>query len=394
VYDECVVASNQVLLVSDLEEVEDGDYSSSDTDSDDDVVDVQVPASCPVHDKVLEEHDRAVRDVQDQHADDDSDVPPLISSSEPPSSDDDGAPSRSTTARRQHVETPSDLPLCVPVQWLLNQQKFELYEEDEVEEQQDQGVQERSFHEAGVCHAVKALPGTFEDVLDNQNSNGQPDCRNLLRVFGLTATSKQRSQAHVAAHVDPTVVRFVLDSGCTQHIFNGNRDNFTNYTSKNQRICTANDKSGLSAAGVGDLPVIFTAEDEHEHPVTLKNVLWAPQAISSLLSISQAVRGGCTHGVDEDGAWLCLPPPIEEHVWADEEQGLYIVDAKLQLASPAVISLSADTTDKTGRAPTKEQVVRLALQIHASLGHLHWAAVKKLIKEGAISQLSKVSLTP
>ena len=105
--------------------------------------------------------------------------------------------------------------------------------------------------------------------------------------------------------------------------------------------------------------------------VTLKNVLWAPQAISSLLSISQAVRGGCTHGVDEDGAWLCLPPPIEEHVWADEEQGLYIVDAKLQLASPAVISLSADTTDKTGKAPTKEQVVRLALQIHASLGHLH-----------------------
>ena len=192
-------------------------------------------------------------------------------------------------------------------------------------------------------------------------------------------------QALVAAHVDPTTVRLVLDSGCTQHIFNGNRDNFTNFASKNQRICTANDKSGLSAAGVGDLPVIFTAEDDHEHPVTLKNVLWAPQVISSLLSISQAVRGGCTHGVDEDGAWLCLQAPIEEHVWADEEQGLYIVDAKLQLASPAVISLSADTADKTGKAPTKEQVVRLALQIHASLGHLHWAAVKKLIKEGAIS---------
>ena len=35
VYDECVVASNQVLLVPDLEEVEDGEYSSSNTDSDD-----------------------------------------------------------------------------------------------------------------------------------------------------------------------------------------------------------------------------------------------------------------------------------------------------------------------------------------------------------------------
>ena len=198
-----------------------------------------------------------------------------------------------------------------------------MYAEDEDEEQQDEGVPERSDTRQACVHAAKALPGIFEDVLDISNSNGQPDCKTLLQVFTLTATNKQWSQAHVAAHVDPTVVRFVLDSGCTQHIFNGNRYNFTNYTSKNQRICTANDKSGLSAAGVGDLPVIFTAEDDHEHPVTLKNVLWAPQAISSLLSISQAVRGGCTHGVDEDGAWLCLPPPIQEHVWADEEQGLY-----------------------------------------------------------------------
>ena len=67
VYDECVVASNQVLLVPDLEEVEDGEYSSSDTDSDDDVVEVQVPASCPVHDEVLEEHAKAVQEVQAKH---------------------------------------------------------------------------------------------------------------------------------------------------------------------------------------------------------------------------------------------------------------------------------------------------------------------------------------
>jgi hypothetical protein len=31
------------------------------------------------------------------------------------------------------------------------------------------------------------------------------------------------------------------------------------------------------------------------------------------------------------------------------------------------------------------------MQIHASLGHLHWAAVKTLLKAGAISQLSKMS---
>ena len=165
----------------------------------------------------------------------------------------------------------------------------------------------------------------------------------------------------------------------------------TNFASKAQRICTANDKNGLSAAGVGDLPVIFTDQDDGEHPVTLKNVLWAPQAISSLLSISQAVRGGCTHGIDEDGAWLCLPLPNNDYIWAEEEQGLYILDAKLQLASPAVISLSTDTTKRTRKPPTEEQIMTLAMQIHASLGHLHWVAVKKLLKAGAISQLSKVS---
>ena len=145
-----------------------------------------------------------------------------------------------------------------------------------------------------------------------------------------------------------------------------------------------------SATGVGDLPVTFTDDEDDGHFVTLRNVLWAPQAISSLLSISQAVKGGCTHGVDEDGGWLRLPEPIGKYVFADEEQGLYIVDAKLQLASPAVISLSANTSNKTEGTPTKEQVERLALQIHASLGHLHWQGVKSLLEGGAIPQLSKI----
>ena len=81
---------------------------------------------------------------------------------------------------------------------------------------------------------------------------------------------------------------------------------------------------------------------------------------------------GCAHGVDEDGAWLSLPPPNREYIWADEEQGLYILRAKLQLASPAVISLSTGTNNVSKGALTKEQVEFLALQIHASLGHMNW----------------------
>lgn len=110
-----------------------------------------------------------------------------------------------------------------------------------------------------------------------------------------------------------------------------------------------------------------------------------------MLSVSQAVRGGCTHGVDEDGAWLCLPPPNNDYIWAEEEQGLYILEAKLQLASPSVISLSADNTKVSKDALSKEQVETLALQIHASLGHLNWTSVRQFLKEGAISQIFKLS---
>ena len=91
--------------------------------------------------------------------------------------------------------------------------------------------------------------------------------------------------------------------------------------------------------------------------------------------------------MDEDGAWLSLPPPNRKYIWADEEQRLYILKAKLQLASPAVISLS---TSSKSTLP-KEQVEALALQLHASLGHLHWAAVKQLLKDGAISQVCKLT---
>ena len=86
--------------------------------------------------------------------------------------------------------------------------------------------------------------------------------------------------------------------------------------------------------------------------------------------------------MDDDGAWLSLPPPSREYIWADEEQGLYILRAKLQLASPAVISLSTGTNNVSKGALTKEQVEFLALQIHASLGHMNWTAVKRLLREG------------
>ena len=71
--------------------------------------------------------------------------------------------------------------------------------------------------------------------------------------------------------------------------------------------------------------------------------------------------------------------------------GIAHLKAKLQLASPAVISLSTDTNNVSKGALTKEQVEVLALQIHASLGHMNWTAVKQLLKDGAVSQVCKLN---
>ena len=95
--------------------------------------------------------------------------------------------------------------------------------------------------------------------------------------------------------------------------------------------------------------------------------------------------------MDDDGAWLSLQPPNRQYIWAEEEQGLYILKAKLQLGSPAVISLSTATNTASKGTLPKEQVEALALQLHASLGHLNWTAVKQLLKDGAIPQVCKLT---
>jgi hypothetical protein len=103
---------------------------------------------------------------------------------------------------------------------------------------------------------------------------------------------------------DTNYVTFVLDTGCSQHIFNGKRESMVNFNHKIQRISTANDKGGLSALGVGDLPVVLTDDLDADQSVVLEEVLWAPNATASMLSVSQAVVNGCTQGAEDDGAWL------------------------------------------------------------------------------------------
>ena len=234
---------------------------------------------------------------------------------------------------RKRVEEQFDRQSSVSAQLPLKWNTFELLGSEYDTEEQEEGVPEHPCkHDTSAADMYGqncASSYKFTAKRSSSKVNSQSNCSNVPLNFGLMAKSAQTSTALVGAHVDPTIVNFVLDSGCTQHIFNGSRANFTNFSTRNQRICTANDKGGLSAGGVGDLPVTFTGEDDDELPVTLKNVLWAPAAISSLLSVSQAVKGGCTHGIDDEGAYLQLPAPGKEYVWAEEQQGLYIVSAKL-----------------------------------------------------------------
>ena len=121
-------------------------------------------------------------------------------------------------------------------------------------------------------------------------------------------------------------------------------------------------------------------------------MLWAPVATCSLLSVSQAVRNGCTFGADQDGTWLTIPIHGQTFIFAEERNGLYIFNGKLQFPAPDIVSLSTHTTNETEKVDSAQKVMDLAMQIHASFAHLNWTAVKELLKGGAFSQISSCVL--
>ena len=203
-----------------------------------------------------------------------------------------------------------------------------------------------------------------------------------LAAFSLVVSAED-VVAMVAAG-DTNYVTFVLDTGCSQHIFNGKRESMVNFNHKIQRISTANDKGGLSALGVGDLPVVLTDDMDAEQSVVLQEVLWAPNATASMLSVSQAVINGCTQGADDDGAWLCLPPPLSSYIPAETQGGLYLIKGVLQLVAAEVISLTTHTKTDTSEEMASANINKLAQQVHAAFGHISWTAVKQRLtsKEG------------
>ena len=218
--------------------------------------------------------------------------------------------------------------------------------------------------------------------------NSQFNDSNLPRALVVGAADVV---AMVAAGDSDKVV-FVLDTGCSQHIYNGKRESMINFTHKIQRISTANDKGGLSALGVGDLPVVLTDDLDAEQSVVLEEVLWAPNATASMLSISQSVVNGCTQGADEEGAWIRLPAPLLSYILAESQGGLYLIRAVLQIVSAEVISLTTHTKTDTSVEMAKADINKLALQVHASFGHINWTAVKQRLTQGGDEQVG--GLTP
>jgi len=109
-----------------------------------------------------------------------------------------------------------------------------------------------------ICKTNSSKPIRIEINVAN---NSQFNDSNLPRALVVGAADVV---AMVAAGDSDQVV-FVLDTGCSQHIFNGKRESMINFTHKIQRISTANDKSGLSALGVGDLPVVLKDDLDADH---------------------------------------------------------------------------------------------------------------------------------
>ena len=187
-----------------------------------------------------------MQSVQLQESDDDDDCPALKSSS---SSDDTSGSESEDEVDEVDVQTsqfwtPSDAFLqCHP----NGEQTFELYEED-VDEEQEHDLFQMALEATATCAFDQQM--AMPQIRSVSVTNNQSDCKNGHTnnqvVHGLVAGTSV--QTLVAAPDDQTTVHFVLDSGCTRHIFDGSRENFTNFSSRQQRISTAGDKSGLSAA--------------------------------------------------------------------------------------------------------------------------------------------------
>jgi len=186
---------------------------------------------------------------------------------------------------------------------------------------------------------------------------------------------------------DPHTIFMVVDTGSTHFIFNGSKHAMTDYVSQGTRVGTVSDKNGLSAVGVGTLPLTLTSSSGAHMDIDFSKVLHAPSATHSLISISSIREKKICLQIDEDlaGIFINDDKGVERFFEAKEVGGLFFLTGTLRLRPfPGPIALAGTAAHV---AAPDSRIHKMAKVVHESCGHMHWKKIIQGIKSGTIKTI-------
>ena len=174
----------------------------------------------------------------------------------------------------------------------------------------------------------------------------------------LVCTSDFRSEAHAI----PNHSESIIDSGASHH-FSPEHLKFINYEEFiSSEPIRATDGRTFSALGKGDLKIFLLNGDQKPTPITLKNVLYSPHMVFTLISVSCVARAGFSL-VIKGGTCTIRSPTSKVIGCIPENHGLYrIPDTSTHIANVTVKQISIN-------------------ELHHHMGHVNhedlWQMVEK-----------------
>jgi hypothetical protein len=154
-----------------------------------------------------------------------------------------------------------------------------------------------------------------------------------------------------------------MDSGATSH-FCPDRTKFIIFEAiKAQDICTA-DGTTISALGRGDIKVDLPLGNTYT-TVTLKNTLYTPKMVLTLISVHQITTAGFTVQFKNDACKILFPAPKRKLIASIAQvNGLYAIPTQMEESA---------------------HVAKLTInELHRALGHVTQGTIQYTVKQGLI----------
>ena len=160
----------------------------------------------------------------------------------------------------------------------------------------------------------------------------------------------------------------LYDSGASRHM-SPFRDRFTSYKEIPPRAITAADKRVFYAIGTGDLK-IEVPNGESLTPITLKDVLHAPDMGITIVSVSRIAKAGYAVTFKDNACQIRDKSDKVIGTIPASQNGLYKVD-------------------RVYAAATQDERVSLAT-LHRRLAHISPDAIRKMVKNGSIEGIQLI----